>query len=226
MKRLVFIVEGETEESFVNDILRPYFYSEGLFNTIQCFKTKRSHGGLSKYSYVKQDIIQTIYESDVIVTTMLDFYRLPSNFPGFTQLGIVVPHAQQVEILEAKMKEDIENTQQMSFSNFIPYIQLHEFETLIFSSITGIDALFEKNEIDYQGLQTVIQQYPNPEDINNSPDTAPSVRLKKLIPGYNKVVHGIGIIQEIGIENILCKCPRFNEWIIRLKQALNNETLL
>ena len=75
MKRLVVIAEGETEESFVNDILRPYFNSLGIYNSIQCFKTKHSNGGLSKYSYIKQDIIQTIYETDVVVTTLLDFYR-------------------------------------------------------------------------------------------------------------------------------------------------------
>lgn len=220
MKRLVVIAEGETEESFVNNILIPYFNSLGIYNCIQCFKTKHSNGGLSKYSYIKQDIINTIYETDVVVTTMIDFYRIPSDFPFFQHLEANATHEEQVEILETKMKEDLEQTQERKFDNFIPYIQLHEFEALIFSSIKGIDALFDRTEIDYRGLQTVIDTHPNPENINNGPNTAPSVRLKKLIPGYDKVVYGVDIIKKTGIDVVISKCPRFKEWIEKLKDAL------
>ena len=74
--------------------------------------------------------------------------------------------------------------------------------------------------MDYNGLMNVIQQYPNPEDINNHPDTAPSVRLKKLISGYNKVLHGIDIINTVGMAELLEKCPRFKTWIESMVEAL------
>lgn len=220
MKRLVVIAEGETEESFVNNILIPYFNSLGICNYIQCFKTKHSDGGVSKYSYIRQDIVNTIYETDVVVTTMLDFYRLPSDFPGFKENN-GLPHNQLADVIESQMKEDIEHIQKKRFDNFIPYIQLHEFEALIFSSIDGVDALFEKSELKYREFQKIVQDYPNPEDINNGPDTAPSVRLKRLIPGYDKVIYGVELIRAIGIETVLSKCPRFNEWIEKLKRALS-----
>lgn len=219
MKRLVVIVEGETEESFVNNILIPYFNSLGICNYIQCFKTKHSNGGLSKYSYIKQDIIKTIYETDVVVTTLFDLYRLPSDFPGYKQDNIP-SHDVWVEVIENQIKNDIEQEKGRRFDNFIPYIQLHEFEALVFSSMVGIDALFEKSEVDYRGLQDVISRYPNPEDINNGPNTAPSVRLQKLIPGYDKVIYGVGIIKAIGMDTVLSKCPRFNGWIEKIKNAL------
>ena len=209
MKRLVIIVEGETEESFVNNILRPFFYSQGLYNVIQCFKTKHSHGGISKYSYIKKDVLNIIYESDVVVSMMIDFYRLPSDTPGFSE--------------STEVKEDLENSQNQRFDNFIPYIQLHEFEALVFASINGITDLFERNEMNYDGLIDVIRQYPNPEDINNLPDTAPSVRLKKLIYGYNKVVDGINIITTAGMSVLLEKCPRFKDWVERMEAALREE---
>ena len=85
MKRLVFIVEGETEEAFVNTILRPYFQGCGLYNPVQCFKIKHTQGGMHKYSYVRNDVLNTIYEHDVIVTTMFDLYALPHSFPGFEE---------------------------------------------------------------------------------------------------------------------------------------------
>lgn len=220
MKRLVIIVEGETEESFVNNILCPYFCSKGLYNTIQCFKTKHSHGGMSKYSYIKKDILNTIYEKDVVVSMMIDFYRLPSDFPGFNDLKAMQTHQEQANLLETRIKKDLENSQKQLFENFIPYIQLHEFEALVFASINGIDSLFERSEMDYNGLMNVIQQYPNPEDINNHPDTAPSVRLKKLISGYNKVLHGINIIDAVDMNELLEKCPRFKVWVESMEEAL------
>lgn len=220
MKRLLIIAEGETEEAFVNKVLSPYFRSLGIYNYIQCFKTKHSHGGVSKYSYIKQDIIQTIYEKDVIVTTMIDFYRLPSDFPGYSQVRHDLPHKEQIDAIERALKADIEKEQRRCFDNLIPYIQLHEFEALVFSSIKGFEALFEKDEFDHKGVYDVMVNYPNPEDINNSPNTAPSIRLKNLIPGYDKVVYGVEIIKETGIDVILSKCPRFKDWIDKLKEAL------
>lgn len=220
MKRLVIIAEGETEESFVNNILCPFFCSKGIYNSIQCFKTKHSHGGMPKYSYIKKDILNIIYEKNVVVSMMIDFYRLPSDFPGFNDLKVTQTHQEQANLLETRIKKDLEDSQNQLFDNFIPYIQLHEFEALVFASISGIDSLFERSEMDYNGLMNVIQQYPNPEDINNHPDTAPSVRLKKLISGYNKVLHGIDIINTVGMAELLEKCPRFKTWIESMAEAL------
>lgn len=216
MKRFVFVVEGETEESFVNLVLNPYFNAKGAYNSVQCFKIKHSNGGVSKYSHVKKDIINTLYENDVVVTTMLDFYRLPSSFPGFNVIDPKQSHYEQAVFLEEQMKLDIEHTQNCHFDNFIPYIQLHEFETLIFASIKGIDMIFEKSEVKYANLKIIFDSFDNPEDINNGVNTSPSMRLKSLIPGYDKVVYGIDIVKEIGIEILLQKCPKFNAWICRL----------
>lgn len=220
MKRLVFIVEGETEEAFVNTILRPYFQSCGLYNPVQCFKIKHTQGGMHKYSYVRNDVLNTIYEHDVIVTTMFDLYALPSSFPGYAEAKTINNHLERVTFLESKMKEDLNMSKGESFNNFIPYIQLHEFEALAFSSINSFETLFEGNEMDYDGIKEVIDSYSNPEDINDSPETAPSKRMKKLIPGYNKVAYGISLIEYTGIDIILQKCPHFKEWIERLKAAI------
>ena len=221
MKRLVFIVEGETEEAFVNSILRPYFQSFGLYNPIQCFKIKHTQGGMHKYSYVRSDVLNTIYETDVIVTTMFDLYALPHSFPGYEDSLSIANHKDRVEFLETKMKEDLEIHQSQPFNNYIPYIQLHEFEALVFSSANSFEALFEDNEMDYKGIKEVISTFSNPEDINDSPETAPSKRMQKLIPGYNKVTYGISLIEYTGIDTILRKCPHFREWVEKLKAAIS-----
>ena len=220
MKRLVFIVEGETEESFVNNILRPHFLNCGLYNPIQCFKIKHTQGGMHKYSYVRNDVLNTIYETDVIVTTMFDLYALPHSFPGYEESQTIEDHLKRVVFMEAQMKEDLEQNQNRQFDNYIPYIQLHEFEALVFSSANGFEALFEDSEMNYKGIREVIDTFPNPEDINDSPETAPSKRMQKLIRGYNKVTYGISLIEYTGIDAIIQKCPHFREWIEKLKAAI------
>ena len=118
------------------------------------------------------------------------------------------------------MREDLEAHQSQPFNNYIPYIQLHEFEALAFSSANSFEALFEDNEMDYKGIKEVISTFSNPEDINDSPETAPSKRMQKLISGYNKVAYGISLIEYTGIDTILRKCPHFREWVEKLKVAI------
>jgi hypothetical protein len=220
MKRLVFIVEGETEEAFVNTIIQPYLQQNGFYNPVQCFKVKHTQGGMHKYSYVHKDVLNTIYEHNVIVTTMFDLYALPHSFPGFEEAQNIKDHMERTLFLEAKMKESLERDQKRVFNNYIPYIQLHEFEALVFSSTDGFKALFENDEMNYKGICEVIDTFSNPEDINESPETSPSKRMQKLIKGYNKVAHGISLIKCTGIEVVLDRCPHFREWIEKIKASI------
>lgn len=224
MKRLVIIVEGETEEAFVHQILAPYIWNSGYTNSIQCFKIKHSGGGVSKYSHIERDILATVREKDVIVTTMFDFYGLPSDTPGFKESLSRNSHVERVKLIEDAIKKEI--TQKVRENiHFIPYIQLHEIEALIFSSNKGFYELFDKNEADLKSLDDIIKEFPNPEDIDNGPDTAPSKRLKKAIPEYDKVLYGIGMLQTIGIETIMEKSPHFKEWVVKIINELSKEVI-
>lgn len=219
MKRLVIIVEGETEEAFAHQILAPYIWNSGYTNSIQCFKIKHSGGGVSKYSHIEKDILSTVREKEVVVTTMFDFYGLPSDTPGFKESISCNSHIERVRQIEDNIQKKIlQKVRENIF--FIPYIQLHEIEALIFSSNKGFYELFDKNEADLKRLDDIILEFPNPEDIDNGPDTAPSKRLKKAIPGYDKVLYGIGMLKAIGIETLLAKCPHFKEWIEKIKDEL------
>lgn len=100
--------------------------------------------------------------------------------------------------------------------NFIPYIQLHEFEALLFSSDEGFNFQFD-NPMIISKLKDVRNRFPNPEDINDNPQTAPSKRIIKILEKYGekyvKTSDGESIAFEIGIEEMLNKCPRFNNWV-------------
>jgi len=212
MKRIIFIVEGDTEKEFIDKVLSPYLYTKGIF-AIDCFKIKHTRGGLTKYQHLRTDIINCIFESNVIVTTMIDYYALPKDFPKYEVSKSIVNKIDRITFLEQSIVNDITEYKGHSFNNLMPYIQLHEFEALVFASYKSIKHLYTDVDVNFSELDQVIIQYPNPEDINDSSESAPSKRLKQLIKGYNKIVDGIIIIEENGIENILNQCPRFKTWV-------------
>ena len=107
-------------------------------------------------------------------------------------------------------------------SRFVPYIQLHEFEGLLFSDISAFRNNFRKGECDFNAIETAIKDFATPEEINNGPNTAPSVRLKNAIQGYNKEIYGSLLADDIGLKTIQERCPLFNQWIGRLESVLIN----
>jgi hypothetical protein len=212
VKRVIIIVEGDTELEFIRKTLIPYLNSKGIFS-VDAFKIKHSKGGITKYSHLQTDILNVIEETDAIVTTLVDYYGLPLNFPSHQESLLITNVYERLSFLEEAISKDIQTILNRPIINFIPYLQLHEFEALCFSSFKGFEDNFAENEADYKKIQTLINSVSSPEEINNGLLTAPSKRLKNLIKGYNKVVYGNIIIETIGIEKILAKCPKFKIWV-------------
>lgn len=102
-------------------------------------------------------------------------------------------------------------------SRFIPYMQIHEFESLLFSNIDVFRRNFDDHEMDFSKLESAIREFTNPEDINSNPNLAPSKRLIEAISGYEKVVYGSCLAEEIGLESIMEKCPLFSQWFSTLR---------
>lgn len=123
---------------------------------------------------------------------------------------------ERMEILEQGMLESIEESLRY---RFIPYLQLHEFEGLLFNDI---DIFYEqippKELVGKDELTQTFRQYSNPEMINNNRETSPSHRLERIILGYNKIVYGNILAEAIGLDKIKAKSPRFCEWIKKLEK--------
>jgi hypothetical protein len=212
VKRVIIIVEGDTELEFIRKTLIPYLNSKEIFS-VDAFKIKHSKGGVTKYSHLQTDILNVISETDAIVTTLIDYYGLPANFPSHEDSLTIINVHDRLSFLENSIANDIEIALGRPVTNLIPYLQLHEFEALCFSSFKGIEDNFAENEADYKKIKALIDSVKSPEEINNGALTAPSKRLKNLIKGYNKVVYGNIIIETIGIEHILTQCPKFKVWV-------------
>lgn len=217
MKRLVIIVEGDSEKEFVEKTLRPFFATKGVYY-ISCYKIRKTNGGLKNYENLKTDLVSAINETNVLVTTLIDYYALPKDFPGYNQSLQIADKDQRLSYLEKSILLDISKGGYLP--QLYPYIQLHEFEAFLFSDLKGFELNFSEDEANLKAISGIIDSYPNPEDINNSPTTAPSKRLKELIPSYNKVVYGNIVIESNGIESIIKCCPRFKKWILTLVELL------
>ena len=183
MKNVYIYCEGPTEETFINELLYPYFFNIGIvvrpiICTTKKTQLKKYKGGVSDYKKIKNELtILCKSHSNEFITTMIDYYAMPSNTPGIDNQDADI--LKQIESIEATINADI------NMRNFSFHFMLHEFEGILFSNPTSFNLITDENTV--EKVKTIRDEFPTPEHINNSPETAPSKRLEQLIPGYAKV---------------------------------------
>lgn len=212
MKRLFIVVEGQSEQEFVNSILRPYFYLHGVFFVVPILiRTSRvGRGGFVNYIHLKNTVNALLKENgnDVIITTFVDFFRIPNNLPNYAKCINLKNNSERCSKLEEFIDIDIND------NRFSSYIQLHEFEALLFSNNKGFESFFTEEQANK--TNKIVNDFDNPEDINSKPETAPSKRMLSIKSDYNKPIEGNLIALEIGINAMLERCPRFRLWIKKM----------
>jgi len=214
MKRINIFVEGQTEEVFVQKVLYDHFQHLNIFLTPILIRTGRTgKGGVTSYGKIKKQINKKCQQDkSAFVSTMFDFYGLPDDFPGKSNLPVTNDPIQKVTYLEDEFRKDI------SFSNFIPNLLIYEFEALLFTKIEIFEHWFDMRIV--KKLSNVRDAFLTPEHINDNPKTAPSKRILKLCPGYKKVYHGTHIALDIGLDLIRNDCHHFNSWLNRLEKLV------
>ena len=217
MRRLVFIVEGRSEERFINKLLIPYLSAkdglQGIPMHAQRLLTNRKkliRGGNVSFGKFANDVRNVAASGDVLVTTMIDFFRLPADFPGYTT------DSMKVDMIEQAIRDAL--AAEVDPAIFLPYIQRHEFETLLFSNMDGFSVM-DIDEKALAQLESIEQEYANPEDINGGAETAPSKRLSHIF-NYEKAADSFSMLSAIPIDTIRAKCPRFNRWVLQLEEGL------
>lgn len=221
MIRLHITAEGQTEQSFAGKVLAPHLAGFGVFVDARCVLTSRDkrkareyRGSLLSYEKAEKDIRAWLKEDDHVecrFTTMFDLYALPDDFPGYAEAMRNSDPYERVGILEQKMTESVGD------SRFIPYIQLHEFEALLFADPKQLDWEYLEHDVPIGNLVTMVASQ-NPELINDGPATAPSKRILSEIPEYDKVTAGVAVAEKIGLLMLRQKCRHFNDWLTRLER--------
>lgn len=215
MKRLIIVCEGPTEKEFCSNMLNDFLLRYDIVTETPL--VKHSGGGVVPWPTLRKQIINHLMEGDAFVTMLIDYYGIKDDFefPKWEEAKAVVDRREKMSLLEQAMLEDIQ--EELRY-RFVPHLQLHEFESLLFSDLSGFEKNFTTNEMKLAQLQAILRQFPNPEDINNGLTTAPSKRLESAITGYKKVLYGNCVALDIGLEKMMAMCPHFREWIDRLSQ--------
>ncbi|MBU0702085.1 DUF4276 family protein [bacterium] len=218
MKFVHVLVEGPTEETFLRDVMNPYLFNYDVYLNAIIITTKgietgkNFKGGTSKYNKIRGTIYRLLGDSTVVaVTTMIDYYKLPSDFPSKNAI-----HGNncfdRVSYLEEQFAMDIAQ------ERFIPFFVLHEFEAYLFTLPEYlIDAFPELKNEEKKELMQIGKSCSSPEEINDGEATHPSARIKRLIPTYGKVSYGSIIAKRIGLIAIKERCPHFNKWVSTLE---------
>lgn len=226
MARLLVHVEGETEESFVNEVLAThllkYGYEKVSARLVGNARQRDRRGGIRAWSAVRKDILNHLKEDvGCLSTTMVDYYALPQAgqciWPGRDEAAVCVFNEKAITV-ETALSVDICRELGDGFDprRFVPYVMMHEFEGLLFSNPTKFGQGIGRPDL-VPMFQEIRDLFSTPEEINDSPQTAPSKRIIQLFPYYEKPLMGTLAILEIGLESIRQECPFFRSWVNKLE---------
>ena len=222
--RLLAHVEGATEASFVREVLAPHLRGHGYVSVrprlIGDRRSSGRRGGGVSWQSVRGGILRHLKEDrEALVTTMVDYYGMPTQWPGRTAAA-TRPFAERAATVEEAVADDIARSMGRGFDKrrFMPYVSMHEFEALLFSDCECFANRVGRPDV-ADAMQSVLNQFGSPEEIDDSPQTAPSKRILQLLPGYEKVAMGATTIQAIGLATIRRRCANFADWLARLEAA-------
>jgi hypothetical protein len=221
MSRLLIHVEGQTEEDFVNVVLRDYLVHVGYESVsariIGNARLRRRRGGIRPWPPVKRDIINHLRQDEgCLATTMVDYYGLPQSgngaWPGRAEAAHMQAREKAPYVQNALLEDLTSDIEGIYPERFIPFVVMHEFEGLLFSDCAAFAHGIGKPELE-TAFQQIRNDFQSPEDINDSPVTSPSKRIENLVPGYEKPLLGILAVLEIGLDRIRAQCHHFDQWI-------------
>ena len=195
MSRLIVHVEGQTEENFVDQVLAPHLYDRGYTSVsarlLGNARQRRRRGGIRRWELVRDGILSHLKADEGLsVTTMVDYYRLPMTWPGRSEAS-KLDFPDRAGCVEREILDDVGGELGDSFDRrrFVPYVVMHEFEGLLFSDPKGFGTGIGRGDLT-PSFQAIRNEFDTPEQINDSPDTAPSKRVLGLYPGYQKPLLG------------------------------------
>lgn len=209
MIRLAVSVEGRTEEEFVKTLIAEHLWPAGVDVTPVLVGSARNRwkGGNVSAAVLVGDMSLLSYSFDA-VTSLVDFYGFRGR-KGRTVDELVADLSEQ---LRARLGPGAR------LDRVIPYVQLHEFEGLLFSRPETFQAVSGARRTSVAELRGVRSGFASPELINDGKHTAPSKRIQRALPRYRKEVHGPRLASRIGLAAIRLECERFDAWLSRLEE--------
>ncbi|MDE2835555.1 MAG: DUF4276 family protein [Bacteroidota bacterium] len=207
MIRLAVVPEGLTETDFANGILSEHLRGRNICTTgILMGRGRAAKGGNVTVDGIAAEMAR-LYSDFDFVTSLVDYY-------GFRGKGTMTVEELEEEIASRTCQRFGSGCDSRKIR---PYVQLHEFEGLLFSDVSAFTRVPDAPKNLLTSLREIRSRFRTPEDINDKRDTAPSRRICQLMPNYNKRFQGDFLAGLIGLDKIREECPRFNQWVASLE---------
>lgn len=212
------ICEGQTEESFVNELLVEPFAHKGIYLKPALIGRPGHKGGNFKFERLAPDVEKRLLsDRSCYCTTFFDFYGLPETFPGKNAVNATASVKDKANALQDALNEKlVEKIGEDAMRRFIPYVQMYEFEGLLFSDPQKMAQGMDRSDL-VQAFTEIADAFDTPEQINNSPQTAPSKRIEEWVWGYEKPLLGTLAALEVGLDKMREQCPLFDEWLKKIE---------
>ncbi|MBK8813206.1 MAG: DUF4276 family protein [Acidobacteria bacterium] len=219
---VVVLVEGQTEQRFVKKLLWPYLAERQVYMTSIILNKPGEKGGDVRFARAKLDIRNHLKQrADTFLTLLVDYYGIGTDWPGYENSKSKISHTdksneitQSTALAVKRMLPELQIEKR-----FIPYVSMHEIEALYFSDPEILaNALGTTKE----SVKSILDEFGDPEMINDNYETAPSRRIAKLFPRFKKTSTGLSIAEEIGIARMRSRCKLFDNWLTQLESLGNN----
>ncbi len=215
------LAEGHTEIAFIQQVLRPHLRMRGI--VLQAGRPVKSGGGVMKWLPTLRDIRGKLLDNTArYVTTRFDLYGLPSDWPGREEARRrQLKNEWAVRYVEDALMTAVKKEMDEKFDSrrLIPYIQQNEFETLLFCHPRILAETIGAPKLEGD-LERIVHQCGGCEKIDDNPETAPSKRIVRLAPTYQKRTDAVIAAMKIGLAAMRERCPHFNAWVGRLENLV------
>jgi hypothetical protein len=219
MRKLHILVEGQTEEVVVNNVVGPYLSDNNVYVTCSILKTTRpaggpAHkGGVSSWAKILKDVRLLLGDTSItLLTTLIDYYALPADVPGMDSRPQGSPY-DRVEHVERAMKKAIGD------ERFLPHLVLHEMEAWVLADCRRLGEVMG-DPSGAERLSLVVQDESSPELVDEGTETAPSKRILAVYPRYLKKSDGPLVIADAGLDVIRQCCPHADLWLRDIENRL------
>jgi hypothetical protein len=219
MNEIYAIVEGPTEQNFIEKVLAPYLGARNVALYAAILRKPGENGGDVKFSRAQNDIGKFLKQrAGTHVTLMLDYYGIRTDWPGYDESKRQPTHTQKHAVLMKATEDEVQRIfpEYNAQSRFISYFSMHEIEALYFCNPAE---LAQKIGVERAKIDAILRECGEPEKINDKHDTAPSKRLEALAPRFRKASTGPALAESIGIPAMRAGCPLFDQWIVRLESC-------
>src|SRR5215831_19654822 len=218
MSRVYALVEGQTEQAFIREILAPILGPHAIYASAVLLGEPGHKGGIRSFNVVERDISSLLKQDDEgYVTTLFDRYGLPADWPGLQESKQKGTLGGALDVWCEAMAGRVVKLMGLNFraERFLPYIQFHEVEAFLFVQPDQTAHLLG-DALKAEQLQKAKEECGGCEDINDSANTAPSKRIEALFPNYKKGksvnAHLPRVCLASGLPALREACPLFNGW--------------